>query len=301
MSDHQTSQGYTYSRTAYVWAEFLLGQFARTVIVFFRYDFGERYFNVADVLGSSFTFLLTGSAIAVIAEALTGSQPTNIATAAQNAQHAAQNHANYVLIFFFICFLAMSILHQLQAWNSKKHRPQWHSRYDGTSHISAMLPQPAHDWIDQYICVHLDLSERYIVQRFIEPTLAFSAGVAMFVTLNQPLGAWWMFAGVSLAFVEWIANARNKNRMLDANDAQIESTYLGAALSRTSQIDAKATSGFVLPVPPRLDSDAQAKLAQGMRILDPALQAILDAPDIPAATASAGTPNPADYRNIMNN
>ena len=70
MSDRQTSQGYTYSRTAYVWAEFLLGQFARTVTVFFRYDFGERYFNVADVLGSSFTFFLTGSAIAVIGEAL---------------------------------------------------------------------------------------------------------------------------------------------------------------------------------------------------------------------------------------
>ena len=89
--------------------------------------------------------------------------------------------------------------------------------------------------------------------------------------------------------------------MLDAEDAQIESSNLGAALSRTSQIKADATSGFVLPVSPRLDGEAQAKLAQGMRILDPALAAILDAPDIPAATASARTPNPADYRNIMDN
>ena len=299
MSNQQTSQGYTYSRTAYVWAEFLLGQFARTVIVFFRYDFGERYFNVADVLGSSFTFLLTGSAIAVFAEALTGDTPTTIGKAAQDAQHAAQNHANYVLILFFICFLLMSLTHRLQSWDSKKHRKQWHSRYDGTSFISAILPEAAHIWIDTYLCVPLNMSERYIVQRFIEPTIAFGAGAVMLVTFNPPLGAWWMFAGLSLAFAEWIVNARSKNKLLDAEDAQIESSNLGAALSRTSQIKADATSGFVLPVSPRLDSKEQAKLAQGMRILNPELQAILDAPDIPAATASAGTPNPADYRNMM--
>ena len=299
MSDHQTSQGYTYSRTAYIWAEFLLGQFARTITVFFRYDFGERYFNVAGVLGSSVSFLITGGAIAVIAEYLTGDKPTSIANAAQDAQHAAQNHANYVLILFFICFLAMSLMHRLQAWDSKKHRQQWHSRYDGTSFISVMLPDAAHDWINEYICVPLNMSERYIVQRFIEPTIACGAGVMMLITFNPPLGAWWIFAGLSLAFAEWIGSARGKNKLLDAIDAQIESSNLGTALSRTSQIKAEKTSGFVLPVSPRLDGEAQAKLAQGMRILNPELQAILDAPEMPEATASAGAHDPASYQNMM--
>lgn len=272
---NQRADGFTDPRFAFAVTEFILGQFAKTITVFFRHDFGERYFNVVDILGSSFTFVLIGGFITVLSEGLSGRGRTTGST----IEAAAQNNEARVLTLFLLGFLAMSILHRVLAWHSKKKRPHWHSRYSGTSHLSAIMPAPVHDLIEKQVAPFIGISERYLVQRFIEPFIAVFAGGFISALVNPPLGAWITFAGLSLAAVEWIDNARANNRILDAIDAQIEAQYLGEAIKGTSQINASATSGFVLPVTPNLPAVAQQSLAEGMSRLDPALEAILDTPE----------------------
>lgn len=261
---------------AYRFAEFLLGQFARTITVFFRHDFGQRYFTIADILGSTFTFLLIFSFIAVLYQ----ENENNARNAANRALAIAQSRLVQVLILFLLSFLAMSILHQIFAFQARKRRIYWHSRYAGTSYISEFMPAAFHDAIEQLISRPFDISERYFVQRFVEPFIAFSAGSFLFFAINQPLGLWISLAAIALAALEWLQYARGRNKILDSIDAQIEARNLADAISGKNQITASETSGFVLPVRPSMQIGQQKALFEGMTKLDPALEAILDAPPV---------------------
>ena len=299
-NSNQRPDGFTDPRTIYALTEFILGQFARTLTVFFRYDFGARYFNIVDILGSSFTLLFIGGFIAFlfeVRESNSGSDTTAKITSA--ATNAAQDNSFKVLIFFLFAFLIMCAVHILQAWNAKKKRPIWHSRYSGTSHLSVILPTSAHAFIETEIALFLGISERYLIQRFIEPFIAFVAGVVLLSGINQPLGAWFTFSALSLGFVEWIDNARAKNRLFDSIDAQIESQNLGEAIRGAAQIRGTATAGFVMPVSPNLKPKQQQDLAEGMTRLDPALEAILHTPD--AAQDLDITEDPDDPENTVRN
>ena len=297
-SSSQRADGFADPRTAFAAVEFILGQFAKTLTVFFRHDFGERYFNVVDILGSSFTFLLFGGFIALLTEE---TQSNRVRTTADRAGIVQSNEAK-ILILFLLGFVAMSILHRVLAWHSKKKRPHWHSRYSGTSHLSAVLPASAHDFIQREVAPFLGISERYLVQRYIEPLVGIFAGSFVANFVNPPVGAWIIFASLSLAAVEWIDNARANNRMLDAIDAQIEARYLGEAIKGTMQTNAAATSGFVLPITPNLSAAEKQALAEGMTRLDPALEAILDTPEAQLPTneeANADDPETI-IRNLTN-
>lgn len=245
---------------AYALAEFFLGQFAKTIIVFFRYDFGERYFNVADMLGSTATFIGIGFFIVLASEAIDNKGDAIAFTA------------------FLIGFLAMSILHRILAWQYKKIRPHWHSRYSGTSFVSLFIDRFETSREIAYSFVQFfGVPERYIIQRYIEPGIAFFASIPFFFIINRPLGVWLMVSSMSLAVTEWLAGARSRDRILDAIDAQIESQNLNKVIA--GETNPAQTDGFVLPVPSyyedwRRGAERQT-LYEGMTKLDPTLQAMM--------------------------
>ena len=242
-------------RTAYALAEFVCGQFAKTIVVFLRCDFGERYFNVSDLLGSTFTFAIYGAVILLLFTTGRGGDAIH-----QYGGSREQNAA--VLIVFLLCFLAMSVFHRVISFVQNLSGRRWHSRYAGTSYLRFLTALP--------------LVTTYTVQRFVEPALALTAAFA-FGLLSPVLGLWLCFAGLSLAATEHLQHRRARNRVLDAIDAQIEAEQIGNAIAGNKS--ARATEGFVLPVPRYFSQQQRETLLSGMTRLDPALQAIMDTPD----------------------
>lgn len=180
------------SSKSYAAAEFLTGQFAKTLIVFFRYDFGERYFNVLDSFGASLTFIF----VIGIASFFLGS-----------------DYDNYIVGLFLLGFVVISLLHLAIAKQRSREGRRWHSRYNGTSYLAFLSPENV-----------------FFVQRYVEPILAILVGFGL-LFFNKPLGFWFIFAGFSIAATEQIAAQRFRNKMLDAIDSQIEAEHLGDAVS----------------------------------------------------------------------
>lgn len=242
-------------RMAYALAEFVCGQFAKTVVVFLRWDFGERYFNVSDLLGSTFTFTIYGAIILLFLATGRGGNAVH-----QYGGGKEQNAA--VLGVFLLCFLAMSVFHRLISFVQKLGGRRWHSRYAGTSYLRFLTALP--------------LVTSYTVQRYIEPALALLAA-CVFGLLSPVLGLWLGFAALSLAATGYLQHRRARNRVLDAIDAQIEAEQIGNAIAGNKS--AQETEGFVLPVPRYFSPQQRAALLGGMTRLDPALQAIMDTSD----------------------
>src|ERR1700749_1278905 len=219
-SNMERPTGFTDSRSLFAFVEFLAGQFAKTIVVFLRWDFGERYFNISDFFGASLTFIIIAGVVMLFLSSRSGGNPiADIDT--------------WPLRIFFLCFLVISIYHRFIAWlQMQGDRRRWHSRYAGTSFLRILTALP--------------FVSTYTVQRFIEPALAIVIGSFIF-SFTQPLGAWIIFSGLCLALTEQFAYVRARNRLLDAIDAQIESQHLGDAISGTKTIE--ETEGFALPVP----------------------------------------------------
>lgn len=256
----QRPTGFSDPRTVYAFVEFLAAQFAKTIEVYFRKDFGQRYFGIGNVFGSALTF---GLYLSVIIPALMSRSPRQ--------PNVSQEDDSWILGLFFLGFVALGLLHQLTSWLRQRRSQRWHSRYSGTSHLAFLWP-----------------GNPYIVQRFIEPGISLIIGFLVLNYLNRPLGAWLMFAGFCLAATEAINAKRARNRILDAIDAQIEAKHLGEAIAGNK--DAEDTEGFVLPVPKYFDQAQRAALYDGMVTLDPALAAIMDTPEGQPSPPSDGQP-----------
>lgn len=242
-------------RRAYAFAEFICGQFAKTIVVFLRCDFGERYFNVSDLLGSTFTFAIYGGIILLVLATGRGGETARHYTGGEES-------ASTVLAVFLGCFLVMSIFHRVVSSVQNISGRRWHSRYAGTSYLRFLTALP--------------LVSTYTVQRFVEPAIAIAAGFGV-GTVSPLLGVWFVFAGFGLAVTEHLQYTRGRNRILDAIDAEIESSQIAAAIAGDKT--ASQTEGFVLPVPRYFSKTQRETLMQGMKRLDPALQAIIDTPD----------------------
>jgi hypothetical protein len=255
----QRPTGFSDPRAIYAFVEFLAAQFAKTIEVYFRKDFGQRYFGIGNVFGSILTFGLYLSAVPYLMERSTRRSPAT----------ASAEDDSWILGLFFLGFVALGLLHQIAAWLRQRRGQRWHSRYSGTSHLAFLSP-----------------GNPYIVQRYIEPGIAFVIGWLLFNYLNRPLGAWLIFASFCLAATEAINAKRARNRILDAIDAQIEAKHLGEALAGNK--DAEDTEGFVLPVPKYFDKAQRAAIYDGMVTLDPALAAIMDMPEGQPAQSGNG-------------
>ncbi len=159
-NQREKPEGFADPQKAYALAEFLCGQFAKTTIVFLRHDFGERYFNIFDSLGSSVTLI----GFAVVAGLV-----------------FQEKDGGYPLGFFLLCFIVASFVHiQLVKHRNRRGR-RWHSRYSGTSYLG-----------------FLSRRDPFFVQRWIEPYLCFFLGAIVYM-LNRPLGVWLAFSGFCIA------------------------------------------------------------------------------------------------------
>ena len=235
----QRPDAYSDPRTIFALVELLAAQFAKTIVVFLRWDFGERYFNISDFLGSAFTFLIVAGVLLFWLASGSGGK------AAQ--QVGSADYSEWVLGIFFLCFFIISLYHRLIAWLQRATgRRRWHSRYPGTSYLRFLTALP--------------FVSTYTVQRFVEPALAIVAG-SLIYAFAPPLSAWFIFAGLCLAMTENFAYRRARNRVLDALDAEIEGEHLdepeeSATVSNRHEVSSDRQEG-----------------------LDPALQAILDLPE----------------------
>ena len=259
------NEGYSEVRSALNFAEFIAGLFAKTTTVFFRHDFGTRYFSWSNAIGSTLTILIGGVSMLFIIAAITGATPKDIEM--------------FPLLAFLLGFVVISIVHNLLALHYKKQRPFWHSRYTGTSYLETLLPDEWRGYLNQKVFSFFGFQLRYVIQRFVEPLITIATGFLTGYVLNAPLGGWLMFAGLSVAAIEWLNATRYNRRITDAMDAQIEAQWIGEAVTTTTP-DANKTNGFVLPVPSYLKPDARKLIYNGMVRLDPALQAIMDEPEL---------------------
>lgn len=256
--------GHDEFRSALNFVEFIAGLFAKTIAVFFRHDFGTRYFSWSNAVGSTFTILIGSVGVLLLLTTLTGTTP--------------KDAEMYPLTAFLLGFVVISVVHNLLSWHYKKHRPFWHSRYTGTSHLETLLPESFRDTLNREILPFFGVPLRYVVQRFVEPLLTLAAGMFTGYLINAPLGAWLITGGLSLAAVEWLNATRYNRRITDAIDAQIEAQWIGEAITTTTP-DANKTGGFVLPVPSYFKPEQRKAVLDGMRQLDPVLQAIMDKPE----------------------
>ena len=256
-NQQQKADSFADPKTAYALAEFLCGQFAKTLIVIFRHDFGERYFNVVDTVGSSATF----AGFAVVALIL-----------------LAEANDGYIVGFFLLGFIAVSISHLFVAGQRDRQGRRWHSRYAGTSYLAFLAP-----------------GNVFFVQRYIEPFVALLGGSFLY-SINKPLGIWVAFSGICIAITEQLAAQRFRNKFLDTVDAQIEAENLGEAIA--GKKDATETEGYILPIPTYYSDERRAELYDGMKKLDPALQAMID--DADAAKKELEPPTPLFYEEESN-
>ena len=270
MNNSKSNEAYGEFRSALNFAEFVAGLFAKTIAVFFRHDFGTRYFSWSSAVGSSLTIIIGGIGIVLLLAAVT---------------ETPKDVEFYPLIAFLLGFVAISAMHNLLAWQYKKRRPLWHSRYTGKSHLLSLLPQNFRDSLNRDVMPFFGVSLHYVIQRFVEPLLTITAGMFTGYIINAPLGAWLITGGLSLAAVEWLNATRYRQQITDAIDAQIEAQWIGEAITTTTP-DANKTSGFVLPVPSYFGTAERQKIYNGMVRLDPALQAIMDEPELLPATAA---------------
>lgn len=264
-SNSKGNEAYSEFRSAMNFAEFVAGLFAKTITVFFRHDFGTRYFSWSNAVSSIFALL---ACTFVVIGFLTG-----------GSQDETSEFEKYPLIAFLIGFIIISLTHNILAWHYKKERAFWHSRYTGTSHLESLLPDRFRDKLNRDILPFFGVPLRYVVQRFVEPGITVSVGLFTAFVLNTPLGLWLTFSGLSLAAIEWLNATRYNRRITDAMDAQIEAQWIGEAITTTTP-DANKTNGFVMPVPSYLKPQERQAIYSGMMQLDPALKAIMDEPQL---------------------
>lgn len=177
-------------RAALAQAEGVARTFALMVEVFFRHNFGQRYFSLMGVYGKLAFYAL----LLVL------------------AFKASEQLDTLPLGAFFLASLTASLWHLFVIWRRSYRGERWHSRYSGTSWLASILP----------------MSE-CTIKRWVEPLVVIMAGV-MLASFNQALGGWLVFAGTCLGVTEALAEARFRTMILDAIDKDIEARNMRAAL-----------------------------------------------------------------------
>lgn len=180
----------------------------------------------------------------------------------------------------------MCLVHKLAAWYAARTNRRIHSYYSGTSFITQALIYSAQETgsksrpgFDKAIgfLTFLFTDMAFAVKRWLEPLIAIIIGSVIGIFLNGQLGSWLIFSGFCLGAHEFLIAVHQRNRLLDAMDAQIEAENLGKTLS--GNFTPRQTEGFVLPVPKYFSQEQREKLAKGMTRLEPALEAIIDQPE----------------------
>lgn len=237
--------------TAMLWGEFFADLMSRTLLVWLRHDFGERYFTVIGCYSSVLTFVVFFIFAGLVSIVANASSP--------------------FLSLYFYLFIAACIGHQ---WSIRLRRfrkkPHVYSYYAGTS------------WLYEFGLIP---ASHRAVQLYVEPAIGIVGG--WFVSLiDHPLGTWMMVSGVGLWFSEAIKDARWKNRVLDILDEGVLSEGIRKAI--LEEKDPGDTHGIPpIPIVTSLPREHKAYIAQRMggsapsleeaiQQLSPELQSLLD-------------------------
>lgn len=114
--------GFPDFKTGLAITQAFMGLFSQTIEVFFRRDFGERYFSLFGIYGTVATYAVFFLAISLI--------PGKQATA-------------FFRVFLFAS-LIMFVMHQVAIWQRNQKGIRWHSRYHGTSRLAVWLLMSGH-------------------------------------------------------------------------------------------------------------------------------------------------------------
>jgi hypothetical protein len=178
--------------------------FCISVLGFTRKDFGERYYSWINLffgytIVANFAFL--GNVVTV----------------------ASGHHFSWLMLFFWLAFIAVSIYHRREISAKNKAGVEWHSQYQGQS----LLP-PA--WGMERIL------------KALEPALVFLAGLLL-IKFSGPAGVWLMASGLALLVNNHLVAYFEREKILDARDAGIEARNMGKALRG---LPPQQTGGFVI-------------------------------------------------------
>lgn len=232
------------------WGEFLADLMGRTLIVWLRHDFGERYFSIVGCYSSIVTFVVFFIFAGLVSIVANASSP--------------------LLSLYFYLFIAACIVHQ---WWIRLRRirkaPHVYSYYAGSS------------WLYEWGLIP---ASHRVTQLYVEPAIGIVGG--WFISLvDDPLGTWVMVSGVGLWFSEAMKDSRWRNRVLDVLDEGVLAEGIRKAI--LEEKDPSETHGIPpIPIVSSLPKEHQAYIAQRMggggpsledaiRQLSPELQAML--------------------------
>lgn len=206
--------------------------------IFTRKEFGERYFT-------PLRFML-GLAVLGLYVFIAG-----LASAASAAFGGQGSWGPLLLIVFIGLYFIGGLLHQFDIFYRNHYTGQlWYSQSFGVSRFSRFIGRrigplpPLDDWA---------------IFLYIEPFACFLVGwtLTMFATLGVlptgELGNWILFASVALLFKNQMLYNKDRDELLNMNDARIKAMFLQAS---TRGAPKEQTAGYVAPpLPQAVDRD----------------------------------------------
>ncbi len=252
-----------YTQKTRALADLFMMLFARTIEVFLRFNFGERYFNGLSALASA--PLLLG--LILILSSFLGQRG------------GARQMDSGLMTGFLALFLFAAGVHVIIAKIQRYRGALLHSRYSGTPWIYWLIHQ-----VKKNLDMPLPLAEHYI-KLWVEPPLALIVG-SIVAALTPPLGMWIIVASLCLWMRGLIAAAQAREKLLDMLDQHIEAESLAAAFQGARE----PLENRGVEVWGRLTPSEQAaalNLATMRQKLDPALQSMMTPPTHTASPESA--------------
>lgn len=234
--------------------QFFSSLFSFTLEVFFRRNFGERYFNILTLVLSLLLLIAVsfasnvGESFSNIIKGLTfGFVNPNIKAADLTG---AQRLFTALFIFGFI---AAALFHRYEIWLKNREGERWHTRYDG---------QP----LPFFRIVPLD---EYAIKMYFEPVLGLLlAWIIGSLGLMKPATVNYLYiASVALFIKGQVVQGQRRSVYLDAFDHQIEARAIMQYVNQADNYSNKNHKGYpVMRFPVRSEEDRKLVLNAMARV-----------------------------------
>ena len=172
----------------------VLGWFVASVVPFLRTNMGERYFSWINLMfGMTAVGLFTGLGNVILSQ--------------------GQTHLSWTIELAYYGVLGLGVYHRFVIYRKNKRGVLWHSYCPGISLIR--LPGVSVE----------------TVAKWIEPAVLFALAYIAGQFHDRPLCLWLNIGGFALLVHEQVAYYLQRQQLLDARDAMIESKNLGAVMA----------------------------------------------------------------------
>lgn len=233
----------------------VLGWFGKSLLVFTRWGFGERFLTWTG-LGLMYTVMGIFDLLQAIPAMLRGMVP-----------FSNPPEPDHLSPWFWQVAILLYVIHILFIWHRNGRNIQWHSMSFGVSWLS-LLPWGLLARIP-VVGRHLVIDD-WFLYRWVEPSVAFAAGVAV-KDISPATGLWIQIASVALFIGNQMSYFSTRSRILDLSDARIEAAYISGTLQGQSK---RETGGFSTVVVPsgnptfKSNPDIQATVRDTLRSVD---------------------------------